>query len=79
MVAVLSACLLGDESDGQPVTAEVQAGVVSVAGQVGHRSTAERLVRFIRQVAGVVQVVDALGFDVDDRELLTPGTVFGVA
>ncbi|MEU8655350.1 CBS domain-containing protein [Actinoplanes philippinensis] len=79
VLAVLSACLLGDESDGQPVTAEVQAGVVSVAGQVGHRSTAERLVRFIRQVAGVVQVVDALGFDVDDRELLTPGTVFGVA
>jgi osmotically-inducible protein OsmY len=57
----------------------VRAGVVTLAGQVGHRSTAERSVRFTRQVAGVVQVVDALEFDVDDREIPAAGTIFGVA
>jgi CBS domain-containing protein len=79
VLAVLSTYLLGDEVEGRPVTAEVRAGVVTLAGQVGHRSTAERSVRFTRQVAGVVQVVDALEFDVDDREIPAAGTIFGVA
>ncbi|WP_433788590.1 CBS domain-containing protein [Actinoplanes sp. CA-252034] len=79
VLARLSTCLLGDAVDGEPVTAQVQQGVVTLTGRVGHRSTVDRSVRLTRQVAGVVQVVDTLGFDVDDREILTTGTVFGVA
>ncbi|HWS39169.1 MAG TPA: CBS domain-containing protein [Actinoplanes sp.] len=79
VLAVLTICLVGDEADGDPVTAEVREGVVTLTGRVGHRSTADRSVRFARQVPGVVGVVDSLRFDNDDREILTAGTVFGVA
>lgn len=79
VLAVLRVCLVGDEVDGDPVTAEVRDGVVTLTGRVGHRSTVDRSVRFTRQVPGVVGVADSLRFDNDDREILTAGTVFGVA
>ncbi|WP_109600517.1 BON domain-containing protein [Actinoplanes xinjiangensis] len=72
-------CLVGDEADGDPATAGVREGVVTLTGRVGHRSTADRSVRFVRQVPGVVGVVDSLRFDNDDREILSAGTIFGVA
>ncbi|GIF25521.1 CBS domain-containing protein [Actinoplanes tereljensis] len=71
------AVFLAEEAEN--VTVEVTGGVVTLTGRVGRWSTADMADRLTRQVAGVVEVRDNLEFDFDDRQLLTPGTVFGVA
>ncbi|MFC7530097.1 CBS domain-containing protein [Actinoplanes sp. GCM10030250] len=67
VLSALRAPLLGDEVE--PVEAEVNRGVVTLTGRVGRWSTTDRSMRFTRQVAGVVHVIDRLEFDVDDREV----------
>lgn len=59
------------------VTVEVAEGVVSLNGRVDRASTAGVAARMIRQVPGVVTVVDKLRFDYDDRDALGTGIGFG--
>lgn len=47
----------------------VSQGVVELSGTVDRRSTARILARLIARVDGVVQVVDHLGWELDDRDL----------
>ena len=42
-------------------------GVVTLAGRVQFRSTAELIARLTRQVPGVVAVADGLTYDIDDN------------
>jgi CBS domain-containing protein len=58
------------------VDVEVQAGVVTLSGQVDRWSTADQAYRLTRQVAGVVEVVDRIRFGFDDR---APAMIVGVA
>lgn len=51
------------------VDVTVQRGVVTLTGQVERRSTAQLAVRLARQVSGVVEVVDALGYAIDDAPM----------
>jgi CBS domain-containing protein len=51
------------------VRVEVTGGVVKLIGQLDRRSTAMLAVRLAQGVAGVVDVVDELGFDFDDTVL----------
>ncbi|MET7470771.1 CBS domain-containing protein [Micromonospora sp. NPDC005686] len=51
------------------VDVTVERGVVTLTGQVERRSTAQLAVRLARQVSGVVEVVDALGYAVDDAPM----------
>jgi CBS domain-containing protein len=51
------------------VRASVTDGVVRLSGRVDRRTTAELAVRLTREVPGVVDVVDRLEFDFDDRAL----------
>jgi CBS domain-containing protein len=51
------------------VRVEVHGGVVKLIGQLDNRSTAMAAVRLARGVAGVVDVIDRLGYDVDDTLL----------
>lgn len=61
------------------VDVQVRDGVVTLTGKLDRRSAADIAVRLSRQVAGVVQVVDRLEFDFDDRNLAAVGAPFGVA
>lgn len=61
------------------VTATVDTGVVTLDGKVDRASTADEIVRFTRLVPGVVQVVDTVGYDYDDRDVLGTGFVYGIA
>jgi CBS-domain-containing membrane protein len=54
-------------------------GVVTLTGRVARWSAADLTVRVIRQVPGVVEVVDELAYDFDDRNAFGPGIVYGVA
>lgn len=56
-------------------------GVVTLAGRVHLRSTAERIARMTRRVPGVVDVADGLTFDIDDSLINGSeiGTPFGAA
>ncbi|MEU8233210.1 CBS domain-containing protein [Actinoplanes sp. NPDC048967] len=65
---------------GATVRVECVGGVVILAGRVRFRSTAELIAQVIRQVPGVVDVADGLGFDVDDSLISGSrvGTPFGV-
>ena len=51
------------------VDVTVQRGVVTLTGQVERRSTAQLAVRLARQVSGVDEVVDALGYAIDDAPM----------
>jgi hypothetical protein len=42
-------------------------------------STADITDRLIRQIAGVVDVVDKLDYEYDDRDILGAGIAYGVA
>jgi CBS-domain-containing membrane protein len=61
---------------GSTVEVIVTDGVVTLSGRVDRWSTMERLIRLIRQVAGVVDVGGDLEFDLDDR---IPMMIAGVA
>jgi len=61
------------------VTVAVAEGVVTLSGRLDRWSTTDVAVRLTRQVAGVVEVVDELAFDFDDRYMVAPGLVYGVA
>jgi CBS-domain-containing membrane protein len=68
---------LADETG--KVQVAVSGGVVTLTGRVGRWSTTDIADRLISQVAGVVDVVDELEFDVDDRNVLGTGLGFGAA
>lgn len=65
--------------DGRTVRAEVTGGVVTLTGQVDRWSTTDIADRLIRQIPGVVAVVDRLAYDYDDSNLLGTGLAFGAA
>ena len=64
---------------GKQIGVAVAGGVVTLSGRVDRWTTADLAVRLTRQVAGVVEVTDELGFDFDDRHTVSPGLVYGVA
>ncbi|GIF13907.1 CBS domain-containing protein [Actinoplanes teichomyceticus] len=71
---VLRAFLVDDTAS---VTVSVTDGVVALAGRVGRYSSAELVERLSRQVAGVVEVVSGLTYDVDDRQpVVAPAPFF---
>jgi CBS domain-containing protein len=51
------------------VAVEVHDGVVTLTGRTDRLSTAQLAVKLTRAVPGVVEVIDRLGFDFDDRQL----------
>ncbi|RSM49332.1 hypothetical protein DMB66_45010 [Actinoplanes sp. ATCC 53533] len=53
--------------NGGPVQVECVDGVVTLAGRVQFRSTADLVASLTRQVPGVVAVADGLTFDIDDN------------
>ena len=61
------------------VQAEVSEGIVTLTGRVDRWSTTDIVDRLVSQVPGVVDVVDKLEFDYDDRNILGTGIAFGVA
>lgn len=61
------------------IEAEIEDGVVTLTGRIGRRSSALSTVRVVRLVPGVVDVVDRVAFDSDDRELSDPAPVHVVA
>jgi CBS domain-containing protein len=67
---------LGDGA--KQVQVDVHDGAVTLSGRVDRWSSADRVERLTRQVAGVVEVRSALVFDVDDR-VYGPGPIMGVA
>ncbi|MEU7909216.1 CBS domain-containing protein [Actinoplanes sp. NPDC049118] len=69
--------LLGEAAD--EVTVTVTGGVVTLTGRVALWTMADTAVRLTRQVAGVVTVADSLEFDFDDRYMVAPVPVYGVA
>jgi CBS-domain-containing membrane protein len=69
--------LLGDLLIGpSEITATVHDGVVTLAGTVDRRSTAQIVERLVRGVAGVVDVVGRLRWQYDDRDDLRRRYVF---
>jgi len=61
------------------VRAAVRDGVVTLTGRVDRWSTTDLVGRLTRQVGGVVDVVDQLEYDYDDRDILGAGIAYGVA
>lgn len=61
------------------ITAAVTDGVVTLTGKVDRWSTTAVAERVARQVPGVVEVVDNLTFDYDDRQVLGSGIPSGIA
>lgn len=72
---VLAPMVTGDAT---AINAVVAGGVVTLTGRVDRWSTADWVDRLTRQVPGVVEVVDTLEFDLDDRRIAGPGMVYGV-
>jgi len=68
---------IADES--KTVQVEVTDGVVTLTGKVDRWSTTAITDRLTRQVAGVVEVVDKLTYEFDDRNVLGAGMAFGIA
>jgi CBS domain-containing protein len=68
---------LSGETSG--VRVEVAEGVVTLTGKVDRWSTTDIADRLVSQVAGVVDVVDKLEFDFDDRDTLGTGIAYGAA
>lgn len=52
------------------VSTQVDRGVVTLTGRVERWSTGDLTVRLVRLVPGVVEVVDEMSFDFDDRKLV---------
>lgn len=69
--------VLADQS--RSVQVLVSEGVVTLAGAVDRWSTTDIADRLTRQVAGVVDVVDNLTYDYDDRSDIGTGVAFGIA
>ena len=72
--AVLHGPLSGRAAE---VTVTVEDGAVTLAGKVELWSTAYEVARLSRQVAGVAEVTDEVGFESDDRFSYSPGTAYG--
>ena len=51
---------------------EVRDGVVTLTGQLERRSLIPITVSLVHGLAGVVDVVDRLGFEVDDSTIMVP-------
>jgi len=68
---------LAEETGG--VQVEVSGGVVTLTGRVDRWSTTDIADRLVSQIPGVVDVVDKLEFDFDDRNVLGTGIAFGAA
>jgi predicted transcriptional regulator len=47
---------------------EVRAGIVTLSGHLDRRSIAEIVVAFVKATPGVVDVVDRLSWDLDDKD-----------
>ncbi|OJF11136.1 hypothetical protein BG844_28500 [Couchioplanes caeruleus subsp. caeruleus] len=62
----------------EQVQADVREGIVTLHGRVDRWSTADIAGRLTHQIAGVVDVVDELTYDYDDREILGTGVTHGV-
>lgn len=63
----------------QAVQVAVEDGVVTLTGKVDRWSTTDIADRLVRQVAGVVDVVDQLEYDYDDRNVIGTGMAYGIA
>ncbi|GAA1861162.1 CBS domain-containing protein [Asanoa iriomotensis] len=63
--------ILGIGDDAVAVT--VAGGVVTLAGRLDRRSSAEIAVSLAAQVSGVVKVVDGIEYDFDDADRFVPG------
>ncbi len=50
----------------------VRNGIVRVAGSVGRRSTAEVIERMTAMIPGVVDVISAIHWETDDRDVVAP-------
>ena len=50
----------------------VRNGIVRIAGSVGRRSTAEVIERMIAMIPGVVDVIFAVHWETDDRDVVAP-------
>jgi CBS domain-containing protein len=61
------------------VSVEVAEGVVTLTGRVDRWTTADLAARLTRQVAGVAGVIDVIEYDLDDRNTVGPGIIYGVA
>jgi CBS-domain-containing membrane protein len=61
------------------IEADVQRGVVTLTGHVERWSTTAIADRLLRQIGGVVEVVDKVEYDFDDRAILGTGIGFGIA
>jgi osmotically-inducible protein OsmY len=63
------------------VWVETADGVVKLAGRLHLRSAADAAKRLVHQVPGVVDVIDDLAYDLDDRLAVgsEAGIAFGVA
>ena len=59
--------------------ADVTGGVVTFTGQVDRWSRSDLVDRLARRIPGVVDVVDKLEYEYDDRTILGTGVPFGVA
>ncbi|MEV6492340.1 CBS domain-containing protein [Actinoplanes sp. NPDC051633] len=66
-----------EEADG--IVAEVSEGVVTLIGRVARFSTIDAVGRLVRQVPGVVDVIEKVDFDYDDRDIPATGIGFGMA
>jgi CBS domain-containing protein len=73
-IGVLSAVLGARAGE---IAVGVDAGVVTLNGQVDQATTAEEIVRLSRAVPGVVQVVDEVRYAYDDR--VGTGIAYGIA
>jgi CBS-domain-containing membrane protein len=60
------------------VRADVSKGVVTLTGTVDRWSATDITERLTRQVAGVVDVVNKLSFEYDDREAYGVGLAYGI-
>ena len=69
--------LLSVDAEGVEIT--VTGGVVTLSGQVERWSTTELADRVARQTLGVVSVVNRLEYTFDDRALVGPGMITGIA
>ena len=55
--------------DPETITVVVDTGVVTLSGTADRRSTAQITVRLCESVDGVVEVVDRLRYEYDDRHI----------
>ena len=65
-------CCLFLEIDPAEVDVSVRSGLVTLAGHLDRRSTCDIVVAFTKATPGVVDVVDKLDCDIDDRDAASP-------